>query len=810
MERLLKVGGIMNIDKNNNSNIISRLAKSNLQGIRGHSFFAVLTIILAVSLVTCLTLVRKGADTELERELDKMQHVMYMNVTEEQMDRMANDTRVEMLLPYKAGEVFKYNNVKMTPVYHVSNTIGIATYTPIEGKIPEHSNEIVVDKKLMPLLGKEGKIGEEIELAFSNSQTETFKISGYIDTEYQTAQFFIYLSKEYAETGAMLKDIPYTALVRITDAKLMANSEFSAVVYGIAADYGINRMDVNTNGTFEASLQVNAGSMVMILVCLLVMFACAIVIYSIFYLSITGRVQQIGQLQTIGMTQKQIKKMITREGLMLSLIGIPLGVIIGAIIGYIIKPKGWSSNNFLWTVALAVAFGIVTTLISIRKPAQIAASVSPIEATRYSSGPQTEKIVNTPHKMLTPKTLAKMEKLGNREKNSLITVSLAIGGVLLMIGATYMNSWSVEKYARHGGFEDCEYKVSYRYSAETNPEFYGTTNLQMTGILNNELKNKIAALPYVKSVKPVKGTMANFNFEGNDFLMEVYPINKENPLEIPLKTIDPIDTSDLKDDEMVIVGTSGFETAFGLKKPISTGDTIVMRWFNGNENKKEIKIVGTSTLSTKQSLEYGLTSGIYISENLMNQLWPDMNRTKDLKITVENYEQNGALVETNLNEIIDQYPELWTLTLREQLLTAKNQSQSLTLQIYVLSIFIISFSILNMINTTLGTIATRKKEFAMLESIGMEENQILKMLSIEGILTALPSILITFFVGTVAGYVTIEIFKHFDATYLEFHFPLVVFIAYVVCMILAPVILSAICLKNQKKLSLVERLRAIE
>ena len=39
--------------------------------------------------------------------------------------------------------------------------------------------------------------------------------------------------------------------------------------------------------------------------------ACALVIYNIFYISIVGNVAAFGQLRTIGATQKQVKKIVS-------------------------------------------------------------------------------------------------------------------------------------------------------------------------------------------------------------------------------------------------------------------------------------------------------------------------------------------------------------------------------------------------------------------------------------------------------------------------------------------------------------------
>ena len=62
---------------------------------------------------------------------------------------------------------------------------------------------------------------------------------------------------------------------------------------------------------------------------------------------------QCGKLRTLGRTQKQIKRMIIKEGSILSLIGSATGITIGAIIAYSLRPKGFDINLFLiYTLAI--------------------------------------------------------------------------------------------------------------------------------------------------------------------------------------------------------------------------------------------------------------------------------------------------------------------------------------------------------------------------------------------------------------------------------------------------------------------------
>ena len=84
-----------------------------------------------------------------------------------------------------------------------------------------------------------------------------------------------------------------------------------------------------------------------------ILLACILVVYGVFYLSVIGKVHQFGQLRTIGMTKKQIKKFVSREGRRLFLYAAPIGILIGGIAGYFILPAGFCIVNTL-LIALCV------------------------------------------------------------------------------------------------------------------------------------------------------------------------------------------------------------------------------------------------------------------------------------------------------------------------------------------------------------------------------------------------------------------------------------------------------------------------
>ena len=185
-----------------------------------------------------------------------------------------------------------------------------------------------------------------------------------------------------------------------------------------------------------------------------------------------------------------------------------------------------------------------------------------------------------------------------------------------------------------------------------------------------------------------------------------------------------------------------------------------------------------------------------------------MDLTASLTLSVPEYEKVGKSVESKLNNILSRHPDLVMETLQEVKASSANTIHNTSVQVYGVSAFVIMFSIFNLTNTLISSYQYKEKR---IWNIGIyrydkktdKENDMLH----ESVLLIIPCLIITVVAGTLMGYLLVRILSANGLTYFQYTFPFIPLLIYGVCLIITPIIISAICLKIQCRNSLVERIK---
>ena len=447
-------------------------------------------------------------------------------------------------------------------------------------------------------------------------------------------------------------------------------------------------------------------------------------------------------------------------------------------------PDGFSVWNGLLILVMVAAVVFLITMVSVRKPARLAAAVSPMEALRYLPQEAMKKAKNKKMcRRLTPMGLGMMNFSKNKKKTAVTFASLGLGGILFMTAASYMSSFDKEGYVRQGDFTNAEFRITYSSAAiELNEN--GMSGLQAKVPMDDAFIQEIYALDGVKAVEEIKGFGVKFD----------YPIRDEYGND---DIVTPLTEEEIKEAGEI----------YGWK--FAVGDGITLRYYDGNVMaEKEVTILGI--LNAQYTLDGKNSSGGWFLASEQAVLsWVSYDSLNEgILVSTEEDKENG--IGEVLIQMAAERPELEIETLADRRVIYTQNTNRMFGAISGLSLFIMAFSILSMMNTLITNIVTRKQELAMLESIGMSRGQIQKMLIGESMLLVLVTVGVTMTVGTMCGFALSRALYQIGAFYMKFKFPVVFALAYAGVLTVVPLVITFASLNGFSKETLVERLRGAE
>lgn len=799
-------------EKKITAKMIALMCNKSLKSSRMRNVFVMITIVLAAALLTAILMFAAGQAEQTKNELSHKQQVGYYNLNEQQVETLKKDSRIAYQVQVKTGMLSKMDGFDIMPCYisELSDEIRVGALE--SGRLPVAEDEIAVQAAMLKKLGVAPSVGSRVTLTFYDGVTESFLVSGILKGGETAKQFSAFFSQVYAEHGSQLKDVPYEVYAKLRQAAGMRAGACKEAMYAIGGDAGVERKYVNPSKAFIDSLSVDSQAVALSgIVGGVVLLACILVIYGVFYLSVIGRIHQFGQLRTLGMTKRQIKKLISREGTKLFLRSAPIGVAIGGIAGYFIIPDGFHIVNTLGVVAvvLVVVYGIA--MLSIHKPAKIAAAVSPMEALRYVPQDGVGRAANKKLcRRLTPLGLGVMSFSKNRKKTAVTMLSLALGGILFMTAATYITSFDKENYARQGYFTDAEFHIYYADSAVENNE-NGISGIQAQFPLDETMVQEIATLDGVEKVEQVKSLGVRFDFAqhdeygNNDY---IYPLTEQEMGKIDkyLENGSADYNKLMSGDYVLVADNENVKESYGWE--FNLGDQITLHYHDGS-NIKQRTVTVLGILNNQYLIDNNMLEGWFLMpEQAVAQLAP--GGSLNTRLLVSTQAEKESAVGESLRQIVAGRPELSLGTLAQRQEAYTPMINQVFGAISGLAVFIMMFSILSMMNTLITNIVTRKQELAMLESIGMGKGQIRKMLLGESLLLVLATVGVTMTIGTLCGYLLSNILYKMGSYYMAFQFPAVFALAYAGVLILVPLLITLVSLRGFSKEALVERLRGAE
>ncbi len=792
--------------ENDTSVVIKKLASAQLKKERLKKIFTVIAISLATFLMTSVLLLVSGIITVNQNGSNNITgsyHALISGIEKEQYQKLCDDVRVDLCgFTASIGSV-KSGNDRLNISYSNKDALTLNGLSVSEGKIPEKANEILIEQEYLIRQKINAEIGDTILLPDPDNGGETsFFITGYLKTGVKGTGRSLYaaiVSEEYfLEMDGWNYFSPAVMLRVNLDAKT-DSGDVKKLISQIAADAGCKAAPSYN----EAYLNISQPSALIVLAAvaglLVIVTAGILVIYNIFYISIINSIKEYGQLRTIGMTAKQIQRLVLREGTLLMLPAIPIGLIAGIAVAYLLIPHGFGLWNVLWICPVVVALTYATVRLSIKKPAKIAAAVSPIEASCYEQNKR-PKYRHRQHK-LTPGSLAVNQVLRYKKKNILTAASLVLTGVLLLGLSSVLSSVNAKDMAL-SGFARGQFvlRISNQELVENPLEI-----LQESSPFTEEVEKELSQLSGVQKIMNDQHLPASCDLQALESDAEIVGFEKADMalLQSCLLNGKISDYEQMASKNQMVIGRPGdFEKYFGIHP--EAGSSVTLKIFDG-QHTENLEFEIAAVLDESKIGNHGDKIDMLLLPVDSMQKVAHSNLTYQYVICVEDSFEQQA--ENEIDQIVSDNLRLSVDSLSAAVAQNENFLQGTQLALAIAIVLIGCFSVMNLLNTTLTGIIVRRREFSLMRSVGMSQKQLSVMVNKEGLIVAGMGLVLSVIIGGGIGYVLCSFLKNSLMSYLNYKFPLGITILNCAVIILCSVLITTGALKQQSKSSMMEALR---
>lgn len=200
----------------------------------------------------------------------------------------------------------------------------------------------------------------------------------------------------------------------------------------------------------------------------------------------------------------------------------------------------------------------------------------------------------------------------------------------------------------------------------------------------------------------------------------------------------------------------------------------------------------------------------FVPENMLSEIYPEKKNFNTEFVINADVNQLPAAENVVLNAIGDN-PDIQFNSFDDALSSIKMHMTGYQIPIYGLIVFIAIFGIINLCNTLMTNLVSRQQEFGVLQSIGLSNKQLYKMLRMECLYYVFGTMAITFIFGTAAGYILCQIFNQVGVFgKLHYTFPFLQVLLFFAVLVVIALIYSTLAIRYCHKQSLVDRIKTME
>ena len=530
--------------------------------------------------------------------------------------------------------------------------------------------------------------------------------------------------------------------------------------YRYSINYEILKWESFNTNLGDSSL--NMMIAVVIIVIAIIILTSVYCIKNTFSISLTEKIKMYGMLSSIGATKKQIKKSVIQEGMILSLIGIPVGILVGILLVYIlvIAVRGALSGILdivvfkitLLPILISIILGIVTVYLSCLSAARKAKKITPLEAIKSSNDIKIKS-----KKIKSPKIIKKIFGVGgviayknlkrSKKKYRTTVISIAMSVFVFIASSTLIN-YAFE--AMGGYYKDYDYNIKFSSTSSDGQE--------LKQILNDENFSNYTLLYKTNSILKITDMsklsefgktvfIENDLYKNNEIPVEIYGLNSEDFKEYLEKL--RVDYDKNKDKAVLLDYYSLYKEGKTIKNRLLTyspNDSI-----SGNVEDKEFNV---SISKITETVPDGLEGTYFYSAVIV--------------LNVDEYGNNFNFVPNMLTTNSEEPDDLAKRSQKYDNMYVTNIASevrfydSVRLVVYIFAYGFIGIitliGVTNIFNTLTSNIDLRQREFAMLESIGMTKKEFNKMINLETLFYSLKALIFGIVLGLIASFAIYKAF----------------------------------------------------
>lgn len=816
---------------------ITALAKSRVSYHKSRSILTIVAITLTTTLLMGLITSAIGLfDVNRQIALEEgNHHAVVRHLNTKQLQMLQNHFDVESLEASLLFAEIDYD--RMNGYLSVNSTLkggiyhGIGSLT--EGHLPEAADEICGPPAFFERMGTEPVIGNTLEIPFRVGgegviQTREFTICGLVsqrDTSLLDSvsddRIVYSASVSEALAGEYLLDEErdYTVSLRLAGESGYSEDEMVDAIHDMCQDFGIDTDNITYNRPYLMAV-LSAGTEIIAVVAFigsLILFFSCLVIYSIYYVSVITDVQEIGKLKALGAARKQVKKLLLAESMRLCMIAIPLGLVPGFGIPALLFPliiDNVAKNSLRaatiehyhmfspWSLVIVIVSVLAAVRISLQKPLRMAGKISPIEAIRYqesTAGTGRKK----GHMNINLFSLSLANLWRNKKRTMVTIVTMGLSCVLFMSLAGTLNSMRPIDQARYAIPEgDFKLYLDCNWNDKEYPE-NNLDTLQTRNLFGENLIDRIRAAGGVTDI--VKNGYLLFDTDSSAPLFEnhskvsIAPFTRGEVKEMQKNiTEGEIDYDAMLAENGVICTTYLDWEDMGL----ALGEPITLNIHDGDR----IIPVTVSVCAVIKDSRHGYF-------NMPGELWDALDLqydpTTELYISVENSAYDK--VKATLQEICAGNEHFGLYSLDEELQIGRMYVNIIKYPLYGILIMVAVIGCINLVNTMITSIVTRKRELGVLQAVGLSDRQLKKMLSLEGLFFTAGTLLISVTIGNLFGYLIYLFAKknHFTAIS-AYHYPVWETVGLAALLTVGQLVITGVMNRRVHRESLIDRIRSGE